>query len=127
MTQTGRRGRSRDATLAALKDGLSRLRDAKQRITISAVARQAGVTPSLLHNRYPALVEEIRRHLGADSRSEVGKLREQLEATKKRIREVVAEVEELKRELKHLASENEALRRSAVHSCSGNVVSLRRG
>lgn len=125
MTEPIKRGRSRDATLAALREGLSRLRDAKARITISAVAREAGVTPALLHNRYPAIVDQIRRHTGSTARSDLLELRQELERARARVGELSGEVKDLKVELRHLASENEALRRAFVEGSGGNVVALR--
>ena len=52
----------RDALVAAL-EGLQR---GQHKISISAVARKAGVTPALIHNTYPDVAERIRAISGRD-------------------------------------------------------------
>lgn len=50
----------RTALLAALEI----LQREQQKISISAVARKAGVTPALIHNTYPDVAEQIRTITG---------------------------------------------------------------
>lgn len=123
MTTPGRRGR--DKTLLALNQAWADLRRREERITISAVARLADVTPALLHNRYPGFVEQIRRGAGMSLRMQLTDLRQQLTEAKARIQEASEEIKGLKKEMRDLASENESLRRSAVPNGAKNVVRMR--
>ena len=59
----------RDALVAAL-EGLQR---GQHKISISAVARKAGVTPALIHNTYPDVAERIRAVSGRDASASRGK------------------------------------------------------
>lgn len=49
---------------AALLTALEDLRRNQQKVSISAVARKAGVTPALIHNTYPDVAERIRSLTG---------------------------------------------------------------
>ncbi len=52
---------------AALLAALESLQRDQQKISISAVARKAGVTPALIHNTYPEVAAQIRTVSGRDA------------------------------------------------------------
>ena len=51
---------------AALMTALQAMQSDEQKISISAVARKAGVTPALIHNTYPEVAEQIRKLTGRE-------------------------------------------------------------
>lgn len=63
----------RSMTLERLEKAFSRLRSGTvrngsriKRVSITAVAKEAGVTPALVHNRYPEFAAKIRAHVGLE-------------------------------------------------------------
>lgn len=100
------RGRSREKTTEELRLALLRLKNKALKVSISAVAREAGVDASLIHNTYPDIAEEIRAVMGRTSRRQRDEMRAKLTASRQRLREVTAERDQLKRELAMLASTN---------------------
>lgn len=54
------RTRNRKRTLGALNQALSRLQRNGEKITLKAVADEAGVSAPLLNNRYPDFAEQVR-------------------------------------------------------------------
>jgi len=79
--------------------------------TITAVAREVGVTPALIHNRYPDVASTIRGLAGQNKRDAMAALRSALEEERKKCSQLRAENGELFAELRTLASVNEGLRR----------------
>lgn len=91
------------------------------------VARDVGVTPALIHNRYPDIAHRLRGLARKDPGSRRQDEQSLLDAERLRTTGLRAEVEELRRPVRALASVNEALRRElAVQSAmvSGKVVPL---
>lgn len=93
-----------------LQQAIVRLQSRDARVTISAVAREAGVTAALVHNTYPDVAEQIRALQGKASgvkhdelRVEVARLRG--ENAKLRLDKAAAEAD-----AKRLASMLETLR-----------------
>lgn len=122
------RKRNRTDTAADLKRSLAHLVDSKQRVSIAAVAKAAGVTPALIHNKYPDIAEAIRKHLGKTIRGQRDDKHDQLIEAKTTIKELRSEKNQLLAEVTKLASINEALRRelaevSAVAKAK-NILSL---
>lgn len=73
---------------AALVAALEVLQRDQHKISISAVARKAGVTPALIHNTYPDVAERIRAVSGRDASALRGKenaLLKSLQADNKRL------------------------------------------
>lgn len=60
--------RSRLKTLDVLNKAIDDLIEGNAKISIASVARAAGVTPSLIHNTYPAVAERIRIIMGKSVR-----------------------------------------------------------
>lgn len=78
-------------------------------LNISTVAREAGVSPSLIHNQYPAIAEEIRTKTGASSRQQRDKKHDELKEEQARSRSLRVELDDANRRIKQLASINETL------------------
>ena len=97
--------------------------------TITAVAREVGVTPALIHNRYPDVASTIRGLAGRHKRDEMAALKLALEEERKKCSQLRTENGELFAELRTLASVNEGLRRQlAIEQDRGaaRVVALHR-
>lgn len=75
---------------AALMTALTTMQSDEQKISISAVARKAGVTPALIHNTYPEVAEQIRKLTGREPaaiRSKEAETLLALQATNKRLQQ----------------------------------------
>lgn len=121
------RARIRERTLADLQAALARLKSQGANLTISAVAREAGVTPALVHNRYPEVAEALRTLCGGALGPKHDRLRSSLASEQQTSRNLRSEVENLRQQVRALASVNEALRRELLlHSAvaNGKVVPL---
>lgn len=122
------RPRDREKTAFELKLALNRLQKRGEKVSIVAVANEAGVTPALLHNRYPDFAEEIRKLLGKATRAQRDTKHELLMAEREKNRQLRLQIEGLMGELTNLASVNESLRAELVlHKAisDGKVVSMR--
>ena len=69
-----------------IERGRSRTKAAK--ISIASVAREAGVSPALIHNHYPAIADAIRQAQGRSSRQQRDAKHEQLKAERDKTREL---------------------------------------
>lgn len=108
---------SRKETLSKLEQAFARLQAGKARngkrvgrVSISAVAEEAGVTPALIHNRYSELAEKIRAHAGRDTRRQRDDKHTELQAARLAARDLRRRLVELESDLAKLASINAALR-----------------
>lgn len=101
--------RKKDLELAIsrIKRGRSRTKETK--ISISSVAREAGVSPALIHNHYPGIAEEIRVLQGRSSRAYRDAKHSELKVERDRSRGLREEVNELREAVRKLASINEML------------------
>lgn len=104
------RARDREKTESELKLALHRLQKRGEKVSIAAVAKEAGVTPALLHNRYADLAEEIRRLVGKATRTQRDTKQEALIQERAKNRQLREQIEGLMTELTKLASVNESLR-----------------
>lgn len=98
--------RSRRQTEKRLKDAIDWLQDTGTKVSISAVAKAAEVTPALIHNTYPDIAEQIRSVIGKTTRSQRDEKHEALVKERERNRELRAEVDRLRHEVATLASIN---------------------
>lgn len=105
----GGRPRDRARTAEALQCAVLRVRNKGLKMSIRAVALEAGVDPSLIHNTYPDIAEEIRAIMGRSTRRQRDEARADLAAIRQHLREITAERDQLKRELAMLTSVNLAL------------------
>lgn len=99
----------RAKTATALRYAMLRVKNAGKRISIKAVAEEAGVDPSLVHHVYPDIAEEIRAMGGRGSRAQRDKKHAELIQARLRVRELNEDVATLLAELTEIASLNLAL------------------
>jgi AcrR family transcriptional regulator len=101
--------REKDLRLAMYRIERGRARTGESKMSISAVAREAGVTTALIHNHYPTVAEDIRKVQGKDSRAQRDVMHESLKSERQRSRELRQEIESLRADVARLASINEVL------------------
>lgn len=121
------RQRDREKTLFQLRLAMNRLQKREVKVSIAAVAKEAGVTPALIHNRYPDFAEEVRKAVGKATRLQRDQKHELLIAEREKNQQLREQVAELMMDLRNLASENEALRAELVLQqaiAAGNVARL---
>ena len=119
--------RSRKQTEMRLKESIDKLQNSGAKVSISAVAKAAEVTPALIHNTYPDIAEKIRGVVGKSTRLQRDAKHEALVKEKERNRDLRAEVERLRIEAAKLASINlTLLSKLAVYeeTVKGKVVSF---
>lgn len=119
--------RSRRQTEKRLKDAIDQIQEWGTKVSISAVAKAADVTPALIHNTYPDIAERIRGVIGKSTRLQRDEKHEALVKERERNRELRAEVERLRLEAAKLASINlMLLSKLAVYeeTPNGRVVSF---
>jgi AcrR family transcriptional regulator len=122
-----RRARGREKTAKDLKQALESLQARSARVSIAAVAREAGVSAPLIHNKYPDFAEQLRGLVGKTSRQGQTRLREMLKAERKKSSDLRTTIKDLTLEIIALASENESLRRALelqVAVVAGKVVRI---
>jgi len=119
--------RSRKQTEKRLREAIDQLQNSGDKVSISAVAKAAQVTPALIHNTYPDIAERIRGVVGKSTRLQRDAKHEALVKEKERNRELRVEVERLRLDAAKLASINlTLLSKLAVHQTvsEGKVVSF---
>lgn len=122
------RQRDREKTLFQMRLAMNRLQKRDVRVSIAAVAKEAGVTPALIHNRYPDFAEEVRNVIGKTTRAQRDQKHGLLIAEREKNRLLREQIAELMTDLRNLASENEALRAELVLQqaiATGSVVRIR--
>ncbi|WP_416050269.1 TetR family transcriptional regulator [Cupriavidus basilensis] len=83
--------------------------DAKAGPSISAVAREAGVSHTLVHTKYPDIAEKIREGSGRGPKQQLATQRQRLKRTEDRAAELRHELAQLRDLNRQLASENARL------------------
>ncbi|WP_439877966.1 TetR family transcriptional regulator [Pseudomonas prosekii] len=101
--------REKDLKLALLRIQKGRARTRESKVTIAAVAREAGVSTALIHNHYPRIAEAIREVQGRSSRAMREAKQQDLIAERKKSAAYRQEIEELRAKVANLASINEVL------------------
>ncbi|KIL02662.1 TetR family transcriptional regulator [Stutzerimonas stutzeri] len=101
--------RSRSKTLAALNKVVDNLVAGDEKLSITSVARAAGVTPGLIHNTYPGVAERIRNLIGKSVRAQRDSKHLALMSEKEKNRALRAENDQLLAEVARLASVNQQL------------------
>lgn len=124
---TSARRRSRDKTSEELQLARLRVKNKGLKLSISAVALEAGVSAGLIHNTYPDIAEDIREDMGRA-------MRQQRDATAADLKESLGKLKALRKDLKaavadvaRLASINETLRQEVATlraAASGKVAVL---
>lgn len=122
------RDRQLTATHKTLLGAIERVCRTEGAPSIAAVAREAGVSASLIHNRYPDVAAAIRTLSGREKRDDVAQLRAALIKERTMAKRLRDENSALLADLRALASVNETLRQElAMRKAAGapNVVELR--
>lgn len=101
--------REKDLKLALYRIQKGRVRTGETKITIAAVAREAGVSTALIHNHYPRIADAIREVQGRSSRAMRDVKHQDLIAERKKSAAHRQEIEELRAKVANLASINEVL------------------
>lgn len=122
---TSARRRSREKTREDLQLAMLRVKNKGLKLSISAVAAEAGVSAGLIHNTYPDVAEEIRGKIGRATR-------QQRDAKAAHLKEAIAKLKSLREDLDaamadvaRLASINETLRQEVAMlraAASGKVL-----
>ena len=119
--------RSRSKTLDILDKVINGLVEGNEKISITLVARAAGVTPGLIHNTYPAVAERIRVLMGKSVRAQRDSKHQALMAEKEKNRVLRAENDQLLEDLARIASVNQRLLFEIAElkaAGSGEVISI---
>lgn len=106
----GGRRRSREKTREELQLAMLRVKNKGLKLSISAVAAEAGVSAGLIHNTYPDIAEEIRALVGRKIRQQRDDMAKELADAKKRMRELRDDLASAEADLAKMASINETLR-----------------
>lgn len=101
--------REKDLKLALYRIQKGRARTGESKITISAVAREAGVSTALIHNYYPSIAEAVREAQGRSSRALRDLKHQDLVAEREKSATYRKEIKELRAQMANLASINEVL------------------
>lgn len=101
--------RERDLQLALARIQRGRSHKGETKVTIAAVAREAGVSTALIHNHYPIIAEMIRNAQGRSCRDQRDKKHQDLHAERGKNRALHQEIDELRLKIASLASINEVL------------------
>lgn len=101
--------REKDLRLALYRIQKGRSHSGETKITIAAVAREAGVSTALIHNYYPKIAETIREAQGRSSRTKRDVKHHDLIAEREKSAACRHEIEELRAKIASLASLNEML------------------
>lgn len=111
MMSKGKRSvaRERDLQLALTRIQRGRAHTGETKVTIAAVAREAGVSTALIHNHYPNIAEAIREAQGRSSRIQRDLKEQDLSTEREKSRVLREEIKELRNKVASLASINEVL------------------
>jgi AcrR family transcriptional regulator len=101
--------REKDLRLALYRIVRGRSKVGETKVTIAAVAREAGVSTALIHNHYPSVAEAIREAQGRSSRAQRDGKQQDLRAEQEKNRILRQELQELREKVARLASINEVL------------------
>jgi len=114
--------------LVRLKHGRPKVVSKGRKISISAVAEEAGVSDTLIHKDYPEIAAEVRKLTGKQLKSQRDEKTQKLKAANEKNRELRAEINSLEAQVRKLVSlnaryeeENEQLKAGAKAS---NVVRI---
>jgi len=127
QTPTKTRQRSREKTIEELQAAVLKVKNQGKKLSISAVAKVAGITPSLIHNTYPDIAEAIRAQVGKGVRQQRDDKHAELAKAREQNKELRDEFQSALNDIQRLASINETLRQEVTKLrsvASGKVVIL---
>ncbi|WP_261530847.1 TetR family transcriptional regulator [Burkholderia multivorans] len=132
QAESALRRRSRTKTREELQRAMLRVKNRGLKLSISAVATEAGVSAGLIHNTYPDIAEEIRAQVGRGTRQQRDAKAAEIKKVRAQLKILRAERDAALADVAKLASINETLRREVATlqaAASGKIVVLppRRG
>jgi len=101
--------REKELRLAMLRIKHGKAHTGATRVSILSVAKEAGVSDSLIHNQYPAVAEQIRREQGRDGRAQRDAKHQALKKEREKNVDLRQEISALQIDVKRLSSINEVL------------------
>ena len=101
--------RQKQLRLAITRIERGRSQTKARKLTISSVAREAGVSTSLIHNHHPEIAEVIREKQGRSSRAMRDAKQSELTAEREKNQKLRSENAQLRQQIAKLASVNELL------------------
>lgn len=101
--------RQKQLRLAITRIERGRSQTKARKLTISSVAREAGVSTSLIHNHHPEIAEVIREKQGQSSRAMRDAKQSELKAEREKNQKLRSENAQLRQQIAKLASVNELL------------------
>lgn len=101
--------REKDLKLALYRIQKGRAHTGETKVSIAAVAREAGISAALIHNHYPNIAEAIREAQGRSSRAILDVKHQDLIAERNKSAAYRREIEDLRAKVVRLASINEVL------------------
>jgi AcrR family transcriptional regulator len=103
------KAREHDLKLALSRIQHGRSHRGEVKVTIAAVAREASVSPALIHNHYPHIAQQIREFQGKSFRAQRQLKSNELSIERKKNIKLRKEILELTKKVAQLASINECL------------------
>lgn len=100
---------NRKQTIDGIEQAIEQLQASQGKLSISAVAKMAGVTPALIHNTYPDLAEKIRGLVGKATRTQRDAKHSALVREREINRALRQELVETRATIAKLASVNQTL------------------
>ena len=104
-----RKVHNRKQTIDGIEQAIEQLQASQGKLSISAVANMAGVTPALIHNTYPDLAEKIRGLVGKATRTQRDAKHSALVREREINRALRQELVETRATIAKLASVNQTL------------------
>ena len=104
-----RKVHNRKQTIDGIEQAIEQLQASQGKLSISAVAKMAGVTPALIHNTYPDLAEKIRGLEGKATRTQRDAKHSALVREREINRTLRQELVETRATIAKLASVNQTL------------------
>ena len=115
--------------LIRLKHGRPKVVEKTRKISISALAEEAGVSDSTIHNRYPEIASQVRVIIGKEHKVQRNEKNQKLKIEKSKNRELRAEIENLESDIRKLTSINATLEHKngqlKAKLASGNIVRIK--
>lgn len=114
QTESAPRRRSRVKTREELQLAVLRVKNKGLKLSISAVATEAGVSAGLIHNTYPDIAEEIRAQVGRGTRQQRDTKAAEVKKVRAQLKILRAERDAALADVARLASINETLRQEVA-------------
>ncbi|WP_258170662.1 TetR family transcriptional regulator [Burkholderia cepacia] len=115
------------STREELQLAMLRIKNKGLKLSISAVATEAGVSAGLIHNTYPDIAEEIRAQVGRGTRQQRDAKAAEVKVAREQLKTLRAERDAALADVARLASINETLRQEVATLravASGRIVAL---